>query len=103
MKKVLYSIIVLTICIACTVNHSNKRNTLFGKYIYRDNNEKMELILNEDSTGVLIDNGDKKTFKWYVYQKTMDIEQSNDSALETCKYSFDGEFLTLSSTKYKKQ
>ncbi len=99
MKKILYTIIISAIYISCSNGNKKNANTLFGEYV----NENMRLILNEDSTGLKIDNGVEQKFKWHIYNDIIGIDILTDSCLHAFQYNYNVEYLTIDETTLKKQ
>ncbi|WP_455593045.1 hypothetical protein [Bacteroides sp.] len=104
MRKLLL-LFTIVITSSCT---SDKRATLFGKYTFEDENEKMVMTLNSDSTGTLTAHvfgigNETIYFKWNIEDGKMNIKNTQTGKNETAEFTFDGEFFTVNDVKYKKE
>ncbi|WP_455593046.1 hypothetical protein [Bacteroides sp.] len=104
MRKLLL-LFTIVITSSCT---SDKRATLFGKYTYEDENEKIVMTLNSDSTGTLTDESSgmgikTQYFIWSVENGKMNIKNTQTGKNEIAEFTFDGEYFTASGTKFKKE
>lgn len=105
MRKLLFIFFTIALAISCT---SDKKGTLFGKYTYEDENEKMTVTLNSDSTGILITDffgigNDTRYFVWSVENGKISIKDTQSGKKETTEFTFDGEYFTVNNTRFKKE